>query len=127
MIILSALILLLQVVWISSMAMSIVDSVPACSTFQTICVMNPDQSLMATDKNDDDRFITVPIDGAYYLSFQVTHRYITPAASLFRVSDAFDLSIYLPHDNIHTLDARRHVQGLHRLVFAVWIDEHIRV
>lgn len=101
------------------MAMSVVDSVPACSTFQTVCVMNPDQSLMATDKNDDDRFITVPIGGAYYLSFQVTHRYITP--------DAFDLSIYLPHDNIHTLDARRHIQGLHRLVFAVWIDEHIRV
>ena len=66
---LSTLVVLIEVVRISLMAVA--ESVPACSTFQTICVMNPDQSLMATDKNNDDRFITVPIDGAYYLSFQV--------------------------------------------------------
>ena len=68
---LSTLVVLIEVVRISLMAVA--DSVPACSTFQTVCVMNPDQSLMATDKNNDDRFITVPIDGAYYLSFQVIH------------------------------------------------------
>lgn len=68
---LSTLVVLIEVVRISLMAVA--ESVPACSTFQTVCVMNPDQSLMATDKNNDDRFITVPIDGAYYLSFQVIH------------------------------------------------------
>lgn len=68
---LSTLVVLIEVVRISFMAVA--DSVPTCSTFQTVCVMNPDQSLMATDKNNDDRFITVPIDGSYYLSFQVIH------------------------------------------------------
>lgn len=99
---LSTLAVLIEVLWVSSMAVA--DSVPPCSTFQAICVMNPDQSLMATDNNNDDRFITVPIDGSYYLSFQVTHQYTTPVASLFCVSDAFDQSIYP-----RKLDARRHV------------------
>lgn len=77
---LSTLAVLIEVLWVSSMAVA--DSVPPCSTFQTICVMNPDQSLMATDNNNDDRFITVPIDGSYYLSFQVTHQYTTSIASV---------------------------------------------
>jgi len=108
------------IVWLGMLVLGMVsisfdvnaDSIPVCNTFQTICNMNADQSLMVTDNNNDDRFITVPIDGAYYLSFKVTYRHNSMCLT--------QADWYLC-----CLDARRHLQGLYRLVHVIWINAHL--